>query len=109
MDYFCGIIKVFTGLRNGNLNTRLCSPLARYGGQVDAYISLGNYAYIILTFLSRSNLIIFIVFSAKKLGHQLIDENKRVCTILFWEKGEQSALFQVQTWQVKALSFAQWQ
>ena len=48
-------------------------------GQVDAYISLGNYAYNNPDFsfpIKSDNLI---VFSAKKLGHQLIDENKRVC------------------------------
>lgn len=48
-------------------------------GQVDAYISLGNYAYnnpdFIYPLISDKNNI----FSARKLGHQLINENKRVC------------------------------
>jgi len=48
-------------------------------GQVDAFISLGNYAYNNPDFaypqISDKN----IVFSAIKLGHQLIDKNKRVC------------------------------
>jgi hypothetical protein len=48
-------------------------------GQVDAYISLGNYAYnnpdfVFPVMSSEGN-----VFSAKNLGHQLIEENKRVC------------------------------
>ena len=48
-------------------------------GQVDAYISLGNYAFNNPEFaypvISDNN----DVFSAKNLGHQLIDESKRVC------------------------------
>jgi DNA mismatch repair ATPase MutS len=48
-------------------------------GQVDAYISLGNYAFnnpgYAYPVKSDDN----DVFSAKDLGHQLIDENKRVC------------------------------
>ena len=48
-------------------------------GQIDAYISLGNYAYnnpdFIYPAVSDKNNI----FSAKNLGHQLIDESKRVC------------------------------
>ncbi|MCX6256056.1 MAG: hypothetical protein NTV31_16515 [Bacteroidia bacterium] len=48
-------------------------------GQVDAYISLGNYACnnqdFVYPLISDKN----VVFSAKNIGHQLIDENKRVC------------------------------
>jgi ABC-type multidrug transport system fused ATPase/permease subunit len=47
-------------------------------GQIDAYVSLGNYANnnpdYVYPVISDKN----IVFSAKKLGHQLIDESKRV-------------------------------
>ncbi|MGC1392576.1 MAG: hypothetical protein WA816_16195 [Bacteroidales bacterium] len=48
-------------------------------GQVDAFISLGNYAYNNPDFVypvksDKNN-----VFSAKNLGHQLIDDGKRVC------------------------------
>ena len=47
-------------------------------GQVDAYISLGNYAFnnpdFVYPVKSDNN-----VFSAKNLGHQLIDERKRIC------------------------------
>lgn len=48
-------------------------------GQVDAYISLGNYAFNNTDFTypvisDEPN-----VFSAKNLGHQLIDESKRIC------------------------------
>jgi DNA mismatch repair ATPase MutS len=48
-------------------------------GEADAYISLGNYAFnnpgFVYPVLSDSNNI----FSAKNLGHQLIDQEKRVC------------------------------
>jgi len=48
-------------------------------GQVDAYISLGNYAYnnsgFVYPVVSDKN----VVFTAKNLGHQLINESKRVC------------------------------
>ena len=47
-------------------------------GQVDAYISLGNYSFNNPDFVypveSDNN-----VFSAKNLGHQLIGERKRIC------------------------------
>jgi DNA mismatch repair ATPase MutS len=47
-------------------------------GKVDAYISLGNYAFnnpdFVYPVISDNN-----VFSAKMVGHPLIDENKRVC------------------------------
>jgi hypothetical protein len=48
-------------------------------GQVDAYVSLGNYAFNNpdFTFPVRSDKPYF--FSAKNLGHPLIDENKRIC------------------------------
>jgi DNA mismatch repair ATPase MutS len=48
-------------------------------GRVDAYISLGNYSFNNPDFaypIKSDNLN---VFSAKNLGHQLIDESKRVC------------------------------
>jgi hypothetical protein len=48
-------------------------------GQVDAYISLGNYAFNNADFaypVQSGNLN---VFSAKDLGHQLIGNSKRVC------------------------------
>ena len=48
-------------------------------GQIDAYVSLGNYAYnnpdFAYPFISDKNR----VFSATKLGHQLIDKSARVC------------------------------
>lgn len=47
-------------------------------GKVDAYSSLGNYAFnnpdFVYPVISDNN-----VFSAKMVGHPLIDENKRVC------------------------------
>jgi DNA mismatch repair ATPase MutS len=47
-------------------------------GKVDAYVSLGNYAFNNKDFtypvISDNN-----VFSAKMVGHPLIDENNRVC------------------------------
>jgi DNA mismatch repair ATPase MutS len=48
-------------------------------GQVDAYISLGNYAYNNPDFTYPRISEDQEVFSAKNLGHQLIDESKRVC------------------------------
>lgn len=48
-------------------------------GQVDAYISLGNYAFNNESFAYPVISPDEIVFSAKDLGHPLIDENKRVC------------------------------
>jgi DNA mismatch repair ATPase MutS len=48
-------------------------------GRVDAYISLGNYAHNNPAFAYPVISDKGIVFSAKMLGHQLIDENKRVC------------------------------
>lgn len=48
-------------------------------GQVDAYISLGNYAYNNPDFAYPGISENSDVFSAKNLGHQLIDESKRVC------------------------------
>jgi hypothetical protein len=55
-------------------------------GQVDAYISLGNYAYNNPEFIypvisDNGNL-----FSAKRLGHQLIEESKRVCNDFLIER-----------------------
>jgi hypothetical protein len=48
-------------------------------GQVDAYISLGNYAFNNPAFVYPEESGNFDVFSATGLGHQLIDETKRVC------------------------------
>jgi DNA mismatch repair ATPase MutS len=48
-------------------------------GQVDAYISLGNYAYNNQDFAYPGISDNQKVFSAKNLGHQLIDESKRIC------------------------------
>jgi DNA mismatch repair ATPase MutS len=48
-------------------------------GQVDAYISLGNYAFNNPGFAYPVISSEGIVLSANNLGHQLIDENKRVC------------------------------
>jgi hypothetical protein len=55
-------------------------------GEVDAYISLGNYAFnnpgFTYPVISENNT----VFSVKSLGHQLIEENKRVCNDFTLEK-----------------------
>jgi hypothetical protein len=48
-------------------------------GQVDAFISLGNYAYNNPDFVYPVKSDENNVFSVKNLGHQLIDEGKRVC------------------------------
>jgi hypothetical protein len=57
-------------------------------GQVDAYISLGNYAFNNPDFAYPVESDNFIVFSAKNLGHQLIDNSKRVCNnFTLGEKG----------------------
>ncbi len=48
-------------------------------GQADAYISLGNYAFNNSAFIYPVKSADEDVFSAKDLGHQLIDESKRVC------------------------------
>ena len=48
-------------------------------GQVDAYISLGNYAFNNPAFVYPEESENLDVFSATGLGHQLIDETKRVC------------------------------
>ena len=48
-------------------------------GQVDAYISLGNYAYNNPDFAYPGISGNHEVFSAKNLGHQLINESKRIC------------------------------
>ena len=48
-------------------------------GQVDAYLSLGNYAFNNPDFVYPKESDNINVFSAKNLGHQLIDESKRVC------------------------------
>jgi DNA mismatch repair ATPase MutS len=55
-------------------------------GQIDAFISLGNYAGndpdFVYPVISDRN----IVFSATELGHQLIDESKRVCNDFILER-----------------------
>jgi DNA mismatch repair ATPase MutS len=57
-------------------------------GQVDAFISLGNYAFNNPGFAYPVISSEGIVFSAKNLGHQLIEENKRVCnTFSIGKKG----------------------
>lgn len=48
-------------------------------GQVDAYISFGNYAHNNPEFVYPVKTGGDIIFSARDLGHQLIDEKKRVC------------------------------
>lgn len=48
-------------------------------GQVDAFISIGNYSFNNPNFAYPVISSAGIIFSAKNLGHQLIDENKRVC------------------------------
>jgi ABC-type multidrug transport system fused ATPase/permease subunit len=48
-------------------------------GQVDAFISLGNYAFNNPDFIYPVRSDNLNVFSAKNLGHQLIEESKRVC------------------------------
>jgi DNA mismatch repair ATPase MutS len=48
-------------------------------GQIDAYISLANYAYNNPDFSYPVKCDMSCVFSATNLGHQLIDESKRVC------------------------------
>ena len=45
MDYYYGIIIVFTDLKNGNPNTESYFPVwIEMVGKIDAFISLGNYA-----------------------------------------------------------------
>jgi hypothetical protein len=55
-------------------------------GQIDAYISLGNYAYnnpdFVYPVISDSNCILF----AKNIGHQLLNESKRICNDLTLER-----------------------
>jgi len=48
-------------------------------GQIDAYISLGNYAFNNRSFTYPVISGEGIIFKAKKLGHQLIEEEKRIC------------------------------
>jgi hypothetical protein len=48
-------------------------------GEVDAYISLGNYSFNNPDFVFPALSDDHNVFSAKNLGHQLIDESKRIC------------------------------
>ena len=55
-------------------------------GQVDAFISLGNYAFNNQDFIYPVISDTKKVFSAKSLGHPLIDEEKRVCNDFLLEK-----------------------
>jgi DNA mismatch repair ATPase MutS len=48
-------------------------------GQADAYISLGNYAFNNPEFVYPGKSVNLNEFSAKNIGHQLIDERKRIC------------------------------
>jgi DNA mismatch repair ATPase MutS len=48
-------------------------------GEVDAFISFGNYAFNNPCFIYPVSSTDDVVLATKKLGHQLIDENKRVC------------------------------
>jgi len=48
-------------------------------GQVDAFISLGNYAFNNPGFAYPEISSEGVIFSAKNLGHQLIDEKMRIC------------------------------
>jgi DNA mismatch repair ATPase MutS/uncharacterized membrane protein len=48
-------------------------------GQADAYISLGNYAFNNPEFVYPGKSVNLNEFSAKNIGHQLIDEKKRIC------------------------------
>ena len=54
-------------------------------GQVDAYVSLGNYAYnnpgFVYPVISDN-----FVLSAKNMGHPLIDENVRICNDFIMKK-----------------------
>jgi DNA mismatch repair ATPase MutS len=56
-------------------------------GQVDAYVSFGNYAFNNPDFIFPSVAEGSGAFSAKNLGHQLIDESKRVCNDFSLGKG----------------------
>jgi hypothetical protein len=55
-------------------------------GEVDAYISLGNYAFNNPAYVYPEISDNINVFSAKDLGHQLIDENRRICNDFTLEK-----------------------
>jgi len=48
-------------------------------GKIDAFISLGNYAFNNPGFVYPQISVNSTVFSAKDLGHQIIDKRKRVC------------------------------
>ncbi len=48
-------------------------------GEIDAFISLGNYSFNNPGFAYPSRSDNSDIFSAKDIGHQLIDEDKRVC------------------------------
>ena len=55
-------------------------------GEVDAYISLGNYSFNNPGFAFPEKSLNLDVFVAKNLGHQLIDESKRICNDFILEK-----------------------
>lgn len=74
-DYQC-----ISRLEKWKSENRLLFPVwLKMIGQIDAYNSLGNYAYnnpgFAYPYISGSNE----MFTAKNLGHQLIDERRRVC------------------------------
>ncbi len=55
-------------------------------GHIDAYISLANYAFNNPEFAYPTLSDNSTMFMAKSLGHQLIDENKRICNDFMLEK-----------------------
>ena len=87
MDYYYGIITVFTDLKNGNLNTGSSFPVwLEMVGKIDAFISLGNYAFnnpgFVYPEISERNCL----FSVSSAGHPLINEKKRVCNDFILER-----------------------
>jgi DNA mismatch repair ATPase MutS len=74
-DYHCLIrLKKWKSENKDNLPVWL-----EMTGTIDAYISLGNYSYNNPSFAFPELSSDKVLLSAKSLGHQLIDENKRVC------------------------------
>ncbi len=81
-DYHC-IYK----LENWKSEYKTLFPLwLEMTGEVDAYVSLGNYAFNNSDFAFPVRSDKPILFSAKNLGHQLIDESKRVCNDFIMER-----------------------
>jgi Ca2+/Na+ antiporter len=57
-------------------------------GHIDAFVSFGNYSFNNPDFVYPKESEDLNIFSAKNLGHQLIEENKRVCNdFILGEKG----------------------